>query len=432
MTPDTLPPPDASDAGDRPRPDIDPLDERAAVDPALFEQPADASPFARAVLTTPLHLAVAAESRLNRWTAWNGFTVAALLTGFDDEYRALRGAAALTDISPLTKYRIAGRDAGAFLDRLVTARVAPLAVDRAMHVLFCEENGLLLGDGLLFRLADDEYRLVTEETHLAWLMDSAIGLRVRVEDVGDTLAAMSLQGPLAAACLSAAGLAGIENLPPMAGRWTAMAGMPLYVSRTGIGGDLGYELWVDPEEAPHVWRHLMQAGAPLGLRAAGMVLRELARLEAGLSRAGRDWLGAFAAIDPAHALTPFEYGAERQVDFGKPLFNGRAALLGRAGQTPPRRLVGLAVEGLEPARFAAVMAGGRAVGIATTTGFSPAWGCNIALATVETGALSAALSVDAEIRDGLSVRRLALPARLLAEPVWAPDRRHAVPAPLKA
>lgn len=215
MTPDTLPPPlGGHEAGDLPRPDIDPLDERAAVDPALFEQPAAAAPFARAVLTTPLHLVVAAESHVNRWTAWNGCTVAAVLTDLDDEYRALRGMAALTDISPLVKYRIAGRDAGAFLDRLVTGKVAPLAVDRAMHVLFCEENGLLLGDGLLFRLAADEYRLVTEETHLAWLMDSAIGLRVRIEDVGDTLAAMSLQGPLAAACLSGAGLAGIEDLPP--------------------------------------------------------------------------------------------------------------------------------------------------------------------------------------------------------------------------
>lgn len=433
MTPDTLPPPLGEQDAESPlRPEIDPQDERAAVDPSLFEPLAGAPPFERTVLTTSLHAAVAAESRVNRWTRWNGFTVAAWLTDLGDEYRALRGAATLADISPLIKYRIAGRDALAFLDRLVTGEVAPLAVDRAMHVLFCEEQGLVLGDGLLFRLGDEEYRLVTEETHLAWLMDSAIGFRVRVEDVGDTLAAMSLQGPLAAFHLSRAGLAGIERLQPMAGCWAALAGIPVYVSRTGMSGDLGYEIWVDPEEALYVWRHLMQAGAGFGLYPSGVGLRELARLEAGLPRAGRDYLGAFAAIDPVHARTPFELGAERQVALVKPHFNGRAALVRLAAAAPPRRLARLVVDGLEPARFVSVLADGRPVGIVTTTGFSPALGCNLALATLDTGALTARLTVDAEIRDELAVRRVVLPARLVDEPFWAPARRHAVPAPLTA
>lgn len=410
----------------------DPLDEHALVDPALFERPEGETPFARTVLTTPLHIAVAAESRVNRWTRWNGFTVASVLTDLDDEYRALRGAAALADISPLAKYRIAGRDARLYLDRLVTRDISGLAVDRALHVMFCEENGLVLGDGLLFRLGDEEYRLVTEETHLAWLMDSAIGLRVRVEDVGDTLAAMSLQGPLAAFCLAEAGLAGIDALPPMAACWTSLAGMPVYVSRTGTTGDLGYELWVDPEDAPHVWRYLLQVGGRFGLRATGATLRELARLEAGLPRAGRDWLGAFAAIDPAHARTPFELDAGWQAAFDKPFFNGRAALARLAVDAPPRRLVRLAVEGLVPARFTAVMANGRQAGIATTTGFSPARGHNIALATLDAEALAASLTVDAEIRDELAVRRVSLPARIVGDPFWAPARRAQVPAPLTA
>ncbi|PKQ07549.1 MAG: hypothetical protein CVT72_02750 [Alphaproteobacteria bacterium HGW-Alphaproteobacteria-11] len=431
MTPDTMAPPLSDDETGPLRSGIDPLDEHAAVDPALFEPPAGEPPFARTVLTTPLHLAVAAESRVNRWTRWNGFTVASVLTDLDDEYRALRGAAALADISPLAKYRIAGRDAHVYLDRLVTRDLGLLAVDRALHVHFCEEHGLVVGDGLLFRLGDDEYRLVTEETHLAWLMDSAIGLRVRVEDVGDTLAAMSLQGPLAAVCLAEAGLAGIERLAPMAGCWAAAAGMPVYVSRTGTSGDLGYEIWVDPDDAPHVWRHLTDVGPPFGLRVSGFRLRELARLEAGFARAGRDYLGAFAAIDPAHARTPFELGAGHHVDFDKPFFNGRAALA-RLAAAPARRLVRLAVEGLEPARFVGVHANGRQVGIATTSGFSPARGQNIALATLDAGAPVAGLTVDAEIRDELTPRRVSLPARVVGEPFWAPARRRAVPAPLTA
>lgn len=408
---------------------VDLGNERAAVDRSLFEPEEGEAPFARTVLTTPLHLSVAAESRTNRWTQWNGHTTPDVLTDLGDEYRALRGAAALTDISPLVKYRIAGRDALACLERLVTRSLAALEIDRALHVVLCEGNGFVLGDGLLFRLAGDEFRLVTEETHLAWLLDSAEGFRVRIEDVSATLAALSLQGPLAAFCLAGAGVAEIAALPPAAACWTGLAGMPVYVSRTGASGDLGYELWMDPEDAPHVWRHLMEKCAPHGLCPAGFALRELARLEAGLPRAGRDYLSAFAAINRADALTPFDLRENPVIDFGKPLFNGREALRRLADAPPRRRLVSLVVDGLEPVRFTGVSLDGRAVGTATTTGFSPALSANIALATLDAAALCAlSLTVKAEIRDGITVRDLLLAARIIGEPAWNPPRRRAVPA----
>ena len=407
---------------------VDLGNERAAVDRSLFEPEEGEAPFARTVLTTPLHLSVAAESRTNLWTQWNGHTTPAVLTDPGDEYRALRGAAALADISPLVKYRIAGRDALACLERLVTRGLATLEINRALHVVFCEGNGFVLGDGLLFRLAEDEFRLVTEETHLAWLLDSAEGFRVRIEDVSATLAALSVQGPLAAFCLASAGVAGIAELAPAAACWSELAGMPVYVSRTGASGDLGYELWMDPEDAPHIWRHLEKSGQ-YGLCPAGFALRELARLEAGLPRAGRDYLSAFAAINRADALTPFDLRANPVIDFGKPVFNGREALRRLADAPPRRRLVSLVVDGLEPVRFAAVSLDGRAIGTATTTGFSPALGANIALATLDAAALSAlSFAVKAEIRDGIAVRDLLLTARIMGEPAWNPPRRRAVPA----
>src|SRR3546814_125500 len=131
-----------------------------------------------------------------------------------------------------------------------------------MPVVFCEDRGLVVGDGLLFRIAESEYRLITECPHLAWLMDSAIGMRARVEDVTTSLAALSLQGPLSCTVLHEAGLADIEALRPFAARWFEMLGMPVYVSRTGNSGDLGYELWIDPEDAPSLW--LRQLGRASG------------------------------------------------------------------------------------------------------------------------------------------------------------------------
>lgn len=429
MTPDTAP--RKEEPVEPNRKDIDPQDEQASIDPALFEEKPAAPPFERTVLTTPLHLVTSVESRTNRWTDWNGYTVPDVLTGLGDEYRALRGAAALMDVSPLVKYRIAGRDALAFLQRLVIRDIADLGVHRAAHVVMCESRGLVLGDGLLFRLADDEYRLVMEETHLAWLMDSADGFRVRIEDVSATLGVLSLQGPLAAFSLMQAGVSDIASLAPFAARWIAIAGMPVYLSRTGTSGDLGYELWCDAEDAPHVWRWLVEYAGPLGLRPAGFALRELARLEAGLPRAGVDYLSAFAAIDSRDALPPAAIWPAHNLDLDKILFNGRQALRRLANETPARRIVPLAVEGLEPLRFAALSHDGRLAGMATSTGFSPALGANIALATLDVDALTAALTATAERRDGISVREILASARILAKPAFAHPRRLAVPAPLR-
>lgn len=437
MTPDTLPRAeeeemDALHDTAAPANTPDPADERAEVDPALFEEEGSEPPFARAVRTTPLHLETAAESRTNRWTAWNGYTVPRVLTDLGDEYRALRGAAALMDLSPLVKYRISGRDALAYLERLCAVSVATLDIDRLRHVMFCEGSGMVLGDGLLFRLGADDYRLVTEETHLAWLIDSAEGFRVRVEDVSATLAVLSLQGPLSALLLAELGLGDAAMLEPFAARWIALGGMPVYASRSGATGDLGYELWCDAEDAPHVWRALMAKGAAFGLRPAGFALRELARLEAGYPRAGRDYLSAFAAIDPADALPPAAIWPHFVPDPAKGLFNGGTALRSMQGEAPARRLVRLAVQGLEPVRFAAISAGGAPVGLATSAGFSPALGANIALALLDERAVrSGDLSVLAERRAGLSVGESRLPARILAGPVFSHPRRFAVPAPFR-
>ena len=432
MTPDTLPKQD-EEAVEAAHDAADPADERAQVDPALFEGATDVPPFERTVQTTPLHLETAAESRTNRWTEWNGYTVPDVLGDLDDEYRALRGAAVLMDLSPLVKYRIAGRDALGFLERFLVVPVSSLAVDHARHVIFCDGGGNVVGDGLLFRLAQDEYRLVTEETHFAWLCDSAEGFRVRIEDVSATLAAIALQGPHSAFMLSGLGAENIAALEPGAACWISIGGMPVYASRTGANGDLGYELWCDAEDAPHVWRDVMNKMSPHGLRPAGFALRELARLEAGYPRAGKDYLSAFAAIDRNDALPPRAIWPSLEAVPKAGVFNGGTALRAKADAEPPRRIVRLAVEGLEPVRFASVSLGGRIVGTSTSIGFSPALGANIALATIESAAAGVdGLSVLAERREGISVVEARLSARILPESAFSHPRRFQVPAPLRA
>jgi aminomethyltransferase len=425
-------PDDASMAEETQQVDMTALADAARADSALFERKPAEPPFARHVLTTPLHMNVAMESRTNLWTQWNGYTAADILTNIDDEYRALRHAAALSDISPLVKYRISGREALAYLARLIADDPVGMSVNDVAPVVFCEDRGFVVGDGLLFRLGEQEYRLVTEEPHLSWLLDSAIGFAVQVEDGGPTLAAMSLQGPLSARILDAAGFSGIETLRPYAARWFDVAAMPVYVSRTGNSGDLGYELWIDSDDAPAVWTRLLDKGAPFGVGAAGFALRELARIEAGIPRAGRDYLGAFSAVEPESTSTPFELGFAALVDLDHGHFTGREALRAAKPATPRHILATLAVDWHEPLNFNGVYAGDLVVGVATSSAFSPSLGTNLALAMLKPSALAkdVGLHVEAEVRRGFELRRVKVPARIVAGPALAMPARHLVPAPV--
>lgn len=435
MTPDPLFDRSQMDADTTPdHPDLAELDAASMADPALFETPDEEPPFARQVLTTPLHFEVARESATNLWRPWNGYTVGDVLTSISDEYTALRQSAALGDISPLYKYRISGADAFAWLRRFVTGNLVALSPDDILRVVFCEDRGHVVGDGLLFCLGDNDFRLVTEEPHLSWMLDSAIGYQLRIEDVTVTLAAMSLQGPLSASVLAEAGFSGIQHLPVDRARWFEVSGMPVYVSRTGFWGELAYDLWVDPEDAAPVWARLLEKGVPFGLRATGFALREIARVEAGLPRAGVDYLGAFSAIDPGNALDPFALGFSDLVDLEAAHFTGRDALRARASSEPRRSLVLLAIDYHEPLQFSAFRKAGEIVGIVTSSAFSPSLGLNLALGIVTPVArkLDASLYVEAEIRQELSVRALKAPARILQELAVSSSFAHEAPAPLVA
>jgi aminomethyltransferase len=117
------------------------------------------------------------------------------------------------------------------------------------------------------------------------------------------------------------------------------------VSRTGYTGDLGYELWVDAKRAGALWDAVMKAGQPFGIRVAGMLALDVARIEAGLILLEVDYTSARHALIPEQNYSPFEIGLGRLVDFSKPEFVGRRALeLEQAAGGPARRLVGIELD----------------------------------------------------------------------------------------
>ena len=358
-----------------------------APDPAWFEQAASEPPYARHVLTTPLHLEVAEENRTNSWTEWSGYTVANLYTSIEQEYDALRSRAGLSDISPLAKIRISGKEARVYLDRLLTRPVEALKMHHAVRAVLCAGDGCIITEGMLFRLGDDEFRLVLRSSNLDWLLQSAQGFDVQVEDVSGTIAGLSLAGPMATRVLSLAGVDVSDQLERNQAVWAELGGMPVYVSRTGMVGGMEFEIWCDPDDGPVVWRRLMSVGRDVGIRPVGAIVRDIARIENGIALEGIDYTSAFTAVDSEDARSPYDVCLGGCVDLDRSLFNGQSALrrIEKSGST--KALVGLELDVAEAIPLGPVSHGDRQVGSITSHAWSPSLQCTLALAVIDASAL---------------------------------------------
>lgn len=391
------------------------------------------------LLRTPFHERMRAFSQLDSFIPWSGYSTVDVFTSVEQEYFAIRNGASLYDLTPMVKYRIAGADATRFLDRLVTRNIAKLRLGRVAYATWCDDAGLLIDDGTVFRLAEQEYRLCTGERQLDWLLDSSVGFDVEVREVTGDIAAVALQGPCSCWILKTLGLAGIETLAPFEQRrfsladGTAASAAPVMVSRTGFTGDLGYELWLDPGDAERIWDCLMEAGGVRTIRPIGSRALNIARLEAGFLLPNVDFVSSAHTLRNGTARTPFELGLGWCVDFGKGHFTGRRALLEERGRAPRRRLAGLDIEGTKPAHNAllyADRAGRRQIGNVTSAAWSPTCKRNIALAMLDAPHFETGRQVWAEIylNRELTWERRMVPARVVERPFLAPARRRATPA----
>ncbi|HEY1889063.1 MAG TPA: aminomethyltransferase family protein [Steroidobacteraceae bacterium] len=390
------------------------------------------------LLRSPFHERMRAFSQVDAFIPWSGYSTVDVFSTVEQEYFAIRNGASLYDLTPMVKYRITGADATRFLDRLLTRSIAKVGVGRVAYTVWCDDGGLLIDDGTVFRMAAQEYRLCTAERQLDWLLDSSIGFDVEIAEVTADIAALALQGPCSCWVLKALGLEGIETLAPFSHRTfvlpqrVASAGMAVTVSRTGFTGDLGYELWVDPADAERLWDALMEAGSVRTIRPVGSRALNIARIEAGFLLPNVDFVSSAHTLRNGTARSPLELGLGWCVDFGKGHFTGRRALLAEHGRAPPRRLVGLDIEGTKPAHNALLYTdrtGHREIGSVTSAAWSPTCKRNIALAMLAAPHFETGREVWAEIylnRELTWERRMAR-ARVVERPFFAPARRRATP-----
>jgi aminomethyltransferase len=384
-------------------------------------------------LKTPFYERMKALDTVNSWHQWKGYTTPDELYCGDTEYFAIRNTTGVFDITPMTKYRITGPDAFDYVNRLMTRDMAKVGPGRVAYTVWCDDQGQVIDDGTIFHLKEGEYRLCSQERHMAWLTACAIGFDVEIVDETHDVAALAVQGPTTWSILNNMGLKGLEELKMFDLRHFEFEGAEMMVSRTGFTGDLGYELWIDPAKAEALWDALFEAGKDYAMRAIGVHALEHARIEAGLLAAYQDFLPANATVRTGHTRSPLELGLGWLVDFKKPNFNGRKALAEEKRNGSKWRLVRLDIEGNKIANASYIFANpklrGGNIGFVTSATWSPVCKQNVALGTVRTphGEVGSHVWVEIYYQRELHWYREVARATVVDKPFWMPPRRSATP-----
>lgn len=284
----------------------------------------------------------------------------------DAEYRAVRDDLGVWDVSPLNKWDFSGRDALRAAARLHTNNVPSLKVGQVHYGAFCDSDGLMVDDGTVFKISDDHAWVMTNaREHEVHFAEVTRGMDVKIEFVGLDMPHLGLQGPRAREALAEVCSVDITQLRyfHFIPEPVKVGGVPCFVSRTGFGGELGYELFCRPRDAEALWEvvHERCRATPFGVGAI-----EVLRIEAGLIVTGYDY--------QPHERSPFDFSFDRLVSFDGDDFNGKEALRAIA-KKPPQRFMTLVLEADElPEYGAAVTSDGEPAGTLTSPTRSPRFG----------------------------------------------------------
>jgi glycine cleavage system T protein len=316
---------------------------------------------------TPLHDEhLAAGAQMDRfgswWRPWHyGDHLA--------EYRAVREAVSLGDVSTLGKFIVAGPDAVEFLQRLYPTDVSTIRPGRSRYALLLNERGHVIDDGMICRETADRF-VLTFTTGGAgnaemWMRDwmETWGLRAHLLDRTMSLAAINVTGPRAAELLARFGLAEPPRFLQHA--HIELANMACHVMRLSFTGEASFEIHHPVDRSVELWRGLMAAGEDMGIRPHGLQALFALRLEKGHVIVGMD-----TELD----TTPRRLGMDWAVNMDKPDFLGKAALVRTSGVPDHRRLVGLTMPGAAPTEGSPIWADGDVIGHVTSSFASPTLG----------------------------------------------------------
>jgi len=317
-----------------------------------------------------------------RMVPFTGYELPVQYTGIVDEHTAVRTAAGLFDVSHMGEIEMSGEWAESVVDYLVTGNVKALADGQALYTCACNKEGTILDDLIVYKISKDRILTVCNAANrdkITKVFKQAAENHCEYKDRSDETALIALQGPKAFEVLARAGkdAADLVNLKSFHFRDVVIANVKCTAARTGYTAEDGVEIFCAWNDAPALWRQLLELGKDLGLKPCGLGARDTLRLEGRLSLYGND-------ID--ETTNPLEAGLGWIVKLDKETFVGKEALVAIKAKGFSRKLVGFEVTGKGIARHGYPLRDleGKEVGICTSGSPGPTVGKNIGLGYLPT------------------------------------------------
>ena len=338
-----------------------------------------------------------------KFTEFGGWEMPLQYSSIVKEHLAVRTTVGLFDLSHMGEFEIRGQGADELVQRLSTNDVGRLTDGRALYTLFCNETGGIVDDLLIYRHTDNHYMLVVNaaniEKDLAWV-ETHNDTGAEVEDVSDGTALIALQGPNAVDILKPfVPECDVSEISFFRFAIDEVAGIPTTISRTGYTGEVGFELYLDANDAEKLWNTLYPAVIEAGGQPVGLGARDTLRLEAGLRLYG---------MDMNDDTNPYEVGLGKFVKSKNRQFIGKRALLRNKKNGIAKQVIGFQMLDRAVARAGyAVYQDGEHIGNVTSGAPSPSLKCNIGFATVSSQAIPDDGAIDIEIRGKMHPAKIA-------------------------
>jgi aminomethyltransferase len=313
------------------------------------------------------------------------------------EYEAIRSDVAMWDVYALAKWDVVGPEAGEAIQRVFTNDLSQQQAGQVRYGAFCSGSGALLDEGTVYKVSDDRYFVFTNRHDFADLLsDWSTGLSVSATDRTHEMPLVSVQGPRSRDVLKTLTDVDLDALRyfRFLPQRVEVAGVPVWLSRTGFSGELGFELIPEPEHAERLWLALTDAG----VRPIGSLAVEMARIEAGLIIFDYDY-------SPGER-TPYDVGLDKVVATEAPvMFVGKDALTTIAA-APPHRFKTVRLDGSTVPEYGAdITVDGTVVGTLTSPTSSPRFGV-IGLAVLDTAHSADETVVDVAMAHGVARGRV--------------------------
>ncbi|MBS7318488.1 MAG: glycine cleavage system aminomethyltransferase GcvT [Prevotella sp.] len=285
---------------------------------------------------------------------FGGFDMPIQYSNITDEHQAVRQHCGVFDVSHMGEVLVSGTDAERYVNHIFTNNVEGLAVGKILYGMMCYENGGVVDDLLVYKMADDRFFLVINAANIdkdwAWIQLQAEGFNVTLDNQSDYYGQLAVQGPEAERIMEE-----ILNLPCRELTFYTFKTMgDVIVSRTGYTGEDGFEIYATPDYINQCWDKLMAAG----VTPCGLGCRDTLRFEVGLPLYG-DELSA--------EITPIMAGLGMFVKLDKEEFVGRDALAKQKAEGVAQKLVGIELQDKAiPRHGYTVMKDGQPIGTVTT------------------------------------------------------------------